>query len=101
MVSTIKRDPPELNWIYVNRDTLQVTYGNKSASINHIHGPWDWTPDQQRVTLDGWEGFVAVEESPGVFYLAYDRDDDGLASLGLKGRVVECSLRRVLEPKKE
>ncbi|KAF6759160.1 hypothetical protein DFP72DRAFT_1102381 [Ephemerocybe angulata] len=101
LVSTIKPDPPELNWIYVDRDSLAVTYGNKTASIDQIHGPWDWTDDQSSVTLEGWEGFVAVEESPGVFYLAYDQDEDHLKELGVKGRVVDVNLKRVLEPKKQ
>ncbi|TFK22927.1 hypothetical protein FA15DRAFT_688143 [Coprinopsis marcescibilis] len=100
LVSTISREPPELNWIYADRSDGCVKYGNKSASINHIHGAWDWTPDKTRLTLEEWEGFVAVEESPGVFFLAYDQNDDHLASLGEKRRVVECCLQRVLEPPK-
>lgn len=101
LVSTIKPDPPELNWIYADRNGLHLTYGNKTKSINNIHGPWDWTPSQDAVTLEGWEGFVAVEESPGVFYVAYDQNDDHLKSQGVKGRVVEIALKRVLEPKKK
>ncbi|EAU85707.1 hypothetical protein CC1G_12264 [Coprinopsis cinerea okayama7 len=100
LVSTISRDPPELNWIYADREDGSLKYGNKTKSINHIHGPWDWTPDQSAITLEGWEGLVAVEETPGVFFLAYDQNDDHLASLGEKRRVVEVSLQRHLEPPK-
>ncbi|KAJ7460160.1 hypothetical protein FB451DRAFT_506498 [Mycena latifolia] len=32
LVSTISTDPPELNWIYADGDTLELKYGNKSAS---------------------------------------------------------------------
>ena len=78
-----------------------MAYGNKTKSINNIYGPWDWTSSQDALTLEGWEGFVAVEESPGVFYIAYDQNDDHLASQGVKGRVVEVGLKRVLEPKKQ
>ncbi|TEB24239.1 hypothetical protein FA13DRAFT_1639037 [Coprinellus micaceus] len=101
LVSTIKPDPPELNWIYADRNSLHLAYGNKTKSINNIHGPWDWTSSQDALTLEGWEGFVAVEESPGVFYIAYDQNDNHLASQGVKGRVVEVGLKRVLEPKKQ
>ncbi|KAJ7221827.1 hypothetical protein B0H12DRAFT_302823 [Mycena haematopus] len=99
LVSTISKDPPELNWIYVDRDTLEVKYGNKTASQNHIPGPWDWTDDQEALTLDDWEGFVALEESPGVWVVHYDRDDDHLLHARGKSRqVVEISLdRRVLK----
>ncbi|KAF8150249.1 hypothetical protein B0H34DRAFT_667276 [Crassisporium funariophilum] len=96
LVSTISRDPPELNWIYVDRNTLHVKYGNKTQSIDHIHGPWDWTSNQAGLILEDWEGFVAVEESPGVFFLCYDQNDDHLESLGEKKRVVECNLQRHL-----
>lgn len=67
--------------------------------MNHIPGPWDWTADQKGLTLEDWEGFVAVEESPGVWGVYYDQDDDQLISSGLaeNRRVVECSLQRRLE----
>ncbi|KAF8177064.1 hypothetical protein K438DRAFT_1606735 [Mycena galopus ATCC 62051] len=102
LVSTISQDPPELNWIYVDKRTLEVKYGNKTASQNHIPGPWDWTDDQEALILDGWEGFVALEESPGVWGLHYDRDEDHLRRARGKSRtVVEISLdRRVLKQPK-
>jgi hypothetical protein len=96
LVSTIKPDPPELNWIYVDNNTLEIKYGNKTASIEHIVGPWDWTDDQKAVTIDGWEGFVALEEDPGVWALYYDRDDDHLSSVRGSRHLLECSLERVL-----
>lgn len=96
LVSTIKPDPPELNWIYVDKNTLQLTYGNKTQSLPHIYGPWDWTEDMQAVTLEDYEGFVALEESEGSWILCYDRNDDHLKSLRETRRVVECSLERRL-----
>jgi hypothetical protein len=93
-VSTIKSDPPELNWIYVNKDTLELTYGNKTQSLPHIFAPWDWTEDMQAATLEGWEGFVALEESEDNWILCYDRDDSQLEGHRGTRRVVECSLRR-------
>ncbi|PVF95417.1 hypothetical protein CPB86DRAFT_827951 [Serendipita vermifera] len=96
LVSTIQPDPPELNWIYVDTNTLEMKYGNKTPSIQHIVGPWDWTQDQSAVTIEGWEGFVAVEESPGVWILCYDRDDDLLESTRGSRLAIECSLVRML-----
>ncbi|KAJ6555439.1 hypothetical protein DFH09DRAFT_1038004 [Mycena vulgaris] len=95
LVSTISKEPPELNWIYADNDTLELKYGNKTASEKHIHGPWDWTDDRKALLLDDWEGFVALEESPGVWSVHYDRDDDHLRHVrGNTRSVVEISLKR-------
>jgi hypothetical protein len=68
LVSTIDivGDPPELNWIYADFDTLELKYGSKSASQDNIHGPWDWTDDQKSLVLGDWEGFAVLERSLGV-----------------------------------
>ncbi|KAJ7137410.1 hypothetical protein C8R43DRAFT_1020144 [Mycena crocata] len=106
LVSTISVEPPELNWIYADSRTLEIKYGNKTQSQNHIPGPWDWTDDQGALLLDGWEGFVAVEEEfstpdgkrEKVWGLYYDRDDDHLEGVKGRAKVVEVSLeRRVLK----
>ncbi|THW50233.1 hypothetical protein D6D22_01356 [Aureobasidium pullulans] len=78
MVSTISNDPPQLNWIYVDRDTCEVKYGNRVESEDHIIGPWDVTKMDRRVILMGWEGFTAVEYGPGEWALYFDLDDNGL-----------------------
>jgi hypothetical protein len=53
-----------------------LKYGHKSASQDNIHGPWDWTDDQKALVLDDWEEFFVLEESPGVWSILYDEDDD-------------------------
>jgi hypothetical protein len=78
MVSTISNDPPQLNWIYVDRDTCEVKYGNRAESEDHIIGPWDVTKMDRRVILMGWEGFTAVCYGPGEWALYFDVDDNGL-----------------------
>jgi hypothetical protein len=78
MVSTISDDPPQLNWIYVDRDTCEVKYGNRLESEAHIIGPWDVTKMDRRVILMGWEGFTAVRYGPGEWALYFDVDDNGL-----------------------
>jgi hypothetical protein len=78
LVSTISDDPPQLNWIYVDCDTCEVKYGDRLASEPHIIGPWDVTKMDRRVTLTGWEGFVAVRYGPGEWALYFDVDDNGL-----------------------
>ncbi|KAI9836998.1 MAG: hypothetical protein M1819_000647 [Sarea resinae] len=112
LVSTIAYDPPMLNWLYVDKDTLEVKYGNRTQSRQHHVGPWDWTePDQEGLTFEGREQFVAVREEDegdeedgpegGVWALFFDRNEDHLKSLGEKRPVLEISLERKLLPKPE
>ncbi|KAJ6555402.1 hypothetical protein DFH09DRAFT_1165309, partial [Mycena vulgaris] len=81
LLSTISKDPPELNWIYADNATLELKYGNKSTN---------WTDNRKALLLDDWEGFAALEESPGLWSVHYDRDVDHL-------RHVRGSKRRTLE----
>lgn len=69
-----------------------MKYGNRAESNDHIVGPWDCTKLDRRVTLEGWEGFVAVREGPGNWALYFDRDDDALE--GRFKRSVEVTLSR-------
>jgi len=107
LVSTISNDPPMLNWIYLDKETHELKYGNRSQSIQNVIGPWDWTADEDGagVTLEEWEGFVAVEEKEmpdGLKWaLYYDRWDDDFGGGGKKigGRKrVELSLERRVLP---
>ncbi|KAI1769267.1 hypothetical protein GGR53DRAFT_517232 [Hypoxylon sp. FL1150] len=95
LVSTISDDPPMLNWIYVDKDTYEVKYGVRADAQPHITGPFGCTRQDRRMTLEGWEGFVAVEEFPGIWALYFDRDDDGLVTKVPMGtRVLEIELIR-------
>ncbi|KAI1387882.1 uncharacterized protein F4822DRAFT_444414 [Hypoxylon trugodes] len=95
LVSTISDDPPMLNWIYVDKDTYEVKYGVRADAQAHLTGPFDCTRQDRRMTLEGWEGFAAVEEFPGIWALYFDRDDDGLVTKVPMGtRVLEVELTR-------
>ena len=103
LVSMVSQDPPTMNWIYVDRDTLEVKYGNRSTSRDHIVGPWDWTDDDDELglTLEDHERFVAVEERSGVWAVYFDRADD-YTGLPRKKRILDISLeRRLLPPQTE
>ena len=104
LVSTISSTPrPSLNWIYIDKYSFELRYGSRAQANGHILGPWDWTDDEVGLTMEGWEGFVAVEEEKGVWAVHYDRDDDRLEGRVRKGtRVLQCSLeRRVIEDEEE
>ena len=55
LVSTIMPDPPQLNWIYIDKDTHEIRYGNKVEARGHHVGPWDATKLERRMIFDGWE----------------------------------------------
>lgn len=94
-VSTISDDPPQLNWVYVDKDTYEVKFGLRVDAEPHIVGPWNCTPIDKRLTFDGWEGFCVVEEKENMWALYFDVDDDGLeAKVGLHKRVMEIELTR-------
>ncbi|KAK0498129.1 hypothetical protein EDD18DRAFT_1283271 [Armillaria luteobubalina] len=96
LVSTIRPDPPELNWIYVNKDTLLVEHGGKTQSLPHLVGPWDWTENKERLLFEGWEGFAVIEDTEGCWLLCYDREQDHLASVRGEKRVLKCTLERIV-----
>lgn len=77
LVSLSSVDPPAMGWLYVDTETLELKYGNRSTSLPHWHGPWDMTEDNDGVTFLGEELFVAVEESKGNWALYYDKHEDG------------------------
>lgn len=95
-MSHVADDPPLLNWMYVDKNTMELKHGNRSQSREHHVGPWDWADDDEAaVTFEGWEGFMAVQDEEGEWQLFFDRDDDGLGTVvGKKRRRLEISLRR-------
>lgn len=69
LVSSIPSDPPTLNWIYVDKRTRELKYGNRTQSRAHIVGSWGWDAGEEGgpggLTLDEVEGAVAVESEDG------------------------------------
>ncbi len=100
LVSQVRDDPPLLNWIYVDKDTMEIKYGNKTASIAHHVGPWDWTEDEEGIVFDGKATYTVVEDPKThkwQFYL--DMDNDGLSNYVPKNRrKVYVTLKRTLIP---
>ena len=94
LVSTIAPGPPILNWIYVDKDTNEVKYGDKHQSAGHVMGPWNCTKIDRRMTFEGWEGFLAVREKKGEWAVYFDREDDGLKGKVLGRRMLEVEIWR-------
>jgi hypothetical protein len=87
-----------LNWIYVDKDTMELKHGNRTQSRAHHVGPWDWAEeDEKGLTFESWEGFVAVQDDEGEWQVYFDRDDDGLKGyVGKRKRKLEITLERTM-----
>lgn len=94
LVSTITDDPPQLNWIYIDNATYEVKYGNKLESEDQLVGPWNCTKVDRRITFDGWEGFLVVDEAPDTWALYFDLEDNGLKGKVIGKRKLEIELSR-------
>ncbi len=94
LVSTIYDEPPQLNWIYVDQETYEVKYGLRIDAEDHLAGPWDCTRIDKRITLEGWEGFMAVQEDDGSWALFFDRDDNGLRGKTSSKKILEVEMTR-------
>ncbi|PWY89994.1 VPS28-domain-containing protein [Aspergillus heteromorphus CBS 117.55] len=78
LATTISDNPPMLGWIYVDVNTCELKYGNRTQSCEHIVGPWDWEDEETTVTLEGNRNFMAVQEDDGAWALYLDLDGDEL-----------------------
>lgn len=88
-----------MNWIYVDRDTYKVKYGVRVDAQPNITGPFDCTRQDRRLTLEQYEGFVAVREEEGemkgMWALYFDFDEDALkGKLGSGREVLDVELVR-------
>lgn len=91
--------PAVLRWVFVDADTHEVRWGGRQDSDGHLCGPFNWTTDEKRTTLDGWEGWLAVRlpddpSAAGLWRLYFDQHDDG-AGLPAGSQGLEICLTRV------
>ncbi|KAJ8122641.1 hypothetical protein O1611_g9792 [Lasiodiplodia mahajangana] len=95
LVSTICDEPPVMNWIYVDRWSYELKFGNRAWADDNWPVPWDCSRQERRLTFGGWEGFLAVKE--GNFWALYfDIDEDHLKDKVPEGTpVLEIELMRV------
>lgn len=103
LVSTISRDPPMLNWIYVDINTREVKHGNRTQSRVHTVGSWGWDAGEEGgaggLTLEGAEGAVAVEADDG-WEIRWE-DEDGNIGVEDRPKLTVSLERKMLEPGEE
>jgi hypothetical protein len=97
LVTTINQEN-FLNWVYIDASTNQVKHGIRAEAQSQLTGPMDLRlckNGEQRLTFEGWEGFVVVKEAPGLWALYFDEADDGLRDKAHGKAVVEVELIRM------
>lgn len=103
LVSTISKDPPMLNWIYVDKNTREVKFGNRTQSRAHIVGSWGWDAGEEGgaggLTLEGRERAVAVEVDDE--WEVRWEDEDENAGVEGKPKLIISLERKMLQPKDE
>ncbi|KAJ5768998.1 hypothetical protein N7520_003557 [Penicillium odoratum] len=100
--------PPTLRWFYLDLQTHEMRWGGRQDSEGNICGPFNWTQDEERVTLQGWEGWLAVrvrddkrakelgaEEDQDLWTLFFDENDDG-AGLPPGTEALEVTVKRTV-----
>lgn len=101
--------PPTLRWIYLDPQTHEMRWGGKQDSEGNICGPFDWTQDEEQITLQGWEGWLAVrlpddeknaerlgvENGQELWRLYFDQHDNG-ADLPPGAEALEITIKRTV-----
>ncbi|KAJ5280692.1 hypothetical protein N7478_006064 [Penicillium angulare] len=101
---------PTLRWVFRDAKTHEMRWGGRPDSEGHVCGPFDCTTDEQYVTMEGWEGWLAVRlpedeaedeakaelgmvQGRGIWRLYFDGNDDG-ADLPAGAEGLEIRLKR-------
>lgn len=112
LVTITGEETPTLRWVFLDSKTHEMRWGGRPDTEGHTCGPFDWTKDEQYVTLEGWEGFLAVRleqddtrervdqqlgivDGREVWRLYFDQNDDG-ADLPPNAKGLEIRLKRVM-----
>ncbi|CEJ60789.1 hypothetical protein PMG11_09347 [Penicillium brasilianum] len=112
LVTITGEETPTLRWVFLDSKTHEMRWGGRPDTEGHTCGPFDWTKDEQYVTLEGWEGFLAVRleqddtrehvdqqlgvvDGREVWRLYFDQNDDG-ADLPPNAKGLEIQLKRVM-----
>ncbi|KAL3482055.1 hypothetical protein BJX99DRAFT_243388 [Aspergillus californicus] len=96
--------PPTLRWVYLNKSTYEMEWGGKNDREGHISGPFDMTRDENYLSLDSTQRWLAVrvgdaecesmEADIGLWRLLVDWDEDGGSFLPPGSESVHIFLRR-------
>jgi len=112
LVTISGEETPTLRWVFLDAATHELRWGGRPDTEGHVCGPFDWSKDETYLTLDGWEGWLAVrlpdddtrdrtnhelgiDDGHEVWRLYFDQNDDG-ADLPPGAQGLEIRLKRVM-----
>ncbi|KAJ5232445.1 hypothetical protein N7468_005401 [Penicillium chermesinum] len=111
LVTVSGEKAPTLRWVFRDAKTHEMRWGGRLDSEGHVCGPFDWTPDEQYLTMEGWEGWLAVRlpddemqdstndvggvQGHETWRLYFDANDDG-ANLPPGAQGLEVRLKRTV-----
>ncbi|CAI7641930.1 unnamed protein product [Penicillium pancosmium] len=110
LVTVSGEKTPTLRWVFRDDKTHEMRWGGRPDSEGHVCGPFDWTKDEQFLTMEDWEGWLAVRlpkdeaqvlvngasaniDDHETWRLYFDGNDDG-AGLPLGSKGLEIRLKR-------
>ncbi|KAH8148743.1 uncharacterized protein LAJ45_07086 [Morchella importuna] len=97
LVTSTSFDPPALGWLYVDKETRRVKYGNRAEAGEGLFGPW--TYDAFGLNMEDWYGFVAVEEDGEWAMYAEVKGQEGKIE-GVQVRLVQEPIEELIPTKK-
>lgn len=94
-----------LNWIYIDRSTRELKYGNRTQSREHMVGPWGWDSGEDggaggltfrsnEAAVLSWED--GKEGQGGGWKILWEKEEEAI-----KGGLIVSLERRWIDPKEE
>lgn len=104
LISMSGEDKPLARWVFVDSVTNEMRWGGRQDSEGHICGRFDLTVDEQYITLEDSQRWLAVglpeeyhhaeDNAALVWGLYFDGSDDGGAGLPIGTQKMTIYLKR-------
>ena len=99
LISMSGEDKPLARWVFVDSATNEIRWGGRQDSEGHICGRFDLTVDEQYITLEDSQRWLAVrlpeeDDAALVWRLYFDGSDDGGAGLPIGTQKMAIYLKR-------
>ncbi|GAB1216035.1 hypothetical protein ATERTT37_005236 [Aspergillus terreus] len=77
LVTVSGEEPPQLRWVFLDPETHDLRWGGREEREGGISGPFDLTEDEEYITLNGTQRWMAVRSkhagaSTGLWRLHFD-----------------------------
>ncbi|KAF9886118.1 hypothetical protein FE257_012053 [Aspergillus nanangensis] len=95
LITVSGEEPPQMRWAFLDSQTHDMGWGGKDDREGQISGPFDLTEDEEYVTLDEMQRWMAVKDNDSeVWRLHFDWNQDKGESLPAGTEKMLIFLRR-------